>query len=316
MDVLKHLGELALGSRLKRLSDEIMKGGTEIYKSNHIDFEPRWFPVYYALTLKDELGIMEIASEIGVKHPTVSITVKELVKKGYANTAPCALDGRKKLVVLTEMGKNLLPKIECIWKDISQVLHELNKQHEQNILCALDDFEGDFNRKSMADRVHHVTKLRLMNEVKIVDFELENTKDFKELNEEWINKYFALEEEDIHILNNPNEVIIKSGGAILLAKINGVIVGTCALIKIDDESFELAKMAVTEKYRGRQIGKKLGIATLEKAKELNAKRVILVSNKKLITALNLYEKMGFKISNNTSRESQFERCDISMEIDI
>jgi len=32
------------------------------------------------------------------------------------------------------------------------------------------------------------------------------------------------------------------------------IVGTCALIKTDDDTYELAKMAVTERARGKNIG--------------------------------------------------------------
>ncbi len=46
MDLIKSLGELALGSRLKRLSELIMKDGIRIYRSNGIDFQPKWFPVF------------------------------------------------------------------------------------------------------------------------------------------------------------------------------------------------------------------------------------------------------------------------------
>jgi DNA-binding MarR family transcriptional regulator len=316
MDILKQLGEIALGSRLKRLSDQIMKGGAEIYKANNIAFEPKWFPVYYLLTQKDNLGIMEIAAEIGVKHPTVSQTVKELEKIGYLKSAVAAHDARKRIVILTNKGLELLPKIEMIWKDISNVLHELNKNHSQNILCALDDFEVDFQEKDMIDRVHEKTKNRLISEVEILDFNPAYAKDFKKLNEEWINKFFTLEKEDIHVLNNPIKAIIKPGGAVLLAKIKDKIVGTCALISHQNGEFELAKMAVIDKYQGRQIGKKLGLATLEKARKLKAKKVFLESNKKLTPALNLYEKLGFKISRNASKESVYERCNICMEIEI
>lgn len=315
MDILKQLGELALGSRLKRLSDQIMKDGTEVYKANNIDFEPRWFPVYYTLTQRDNLGIMEIANEIGVKHPTVSQTVKELEKAGYANSIASKTDGRKRLVVLSDKGKRLLPRIELVWKDISNVLHQLNAEHTQNILCAIDDFEDDLNQKNMLQRVHEVTKERLMNEVEIVEFKPSDSSVFKQLNEEWITKYFTLEEEDIHILTNPIDTIVNPGGAILLAKIGQETVGTCALIKTDqNDEFELAKMAVTEKYRGRQIGKKLGLSILKKAKTIGAKKVVLESNKKLTPAITLYERLGFKLSRKSLDTSVYERCDITMEI--
>ena len=118
------------------------------------------------------------------------------------------------------------------------------------------------------------------------------------------------------MLGNPIDAIIKPGGAILLAKTNNEIVGTCALIFHDNHEFELAKMAVSDEYQGRQIGKKLGIATLDKARTLNAKKIFLESNKKLTPALNLYEKLGFKISRNNTKESVYERCNICMEIEL
>jgi hypothetical protein len=57
MDVFNHLGELALGSRLKRLSDQIMRDGGKIYKDNAIDFEPRWFPIFYVISMKEPQDI-------------------------------------------------------------------------------------------------------------------------------------------------------------------------------------------------------------------------------------------------------------------
>jgi hypothetical protein len=49
MDIIKDLAELALASRLKRLSDRLMKDVSQVYKDCKIDFEPRWFAVLYAL---------------------------------------------------------------------------------------------------------------------------------------------------------------------------------------------------------------------------------------------------------------------------
>ena len=46
-------------------------------------------------------------------------------------------------------------------------------------------------------------------------------------------------------------------------------------------------------FQGKQIGKLLGIAAIEKAKCLHAKRICLESNRALIPAINLYLKLGF-----------------------
>lgn len=314
MDTVKQLGELALGSRLKRLSDEIMKDGKKIYASNKIDFEPKWFPVYYAISQADQMTVTEIADEIGFKHPSVSQLVKELEKNDLVISSANEKDARKRNLMLSAKGRALLPSIESIWSDISNALNEMIGNHTHNILCAIEQCEDDFEEIPMYDRVQTHRKARLMSQIEIVDFESRYTKDFMHLNVEWIEKYFKLEEEDRRTLENPDKHIIKPGGAIKLAKYKDEIVGACGLLKIEEGVYELVKMAVTEKCQGLQIGKKLGLAILDKAKELGASKVILETNKKLTPAINLYKALGFKSGQHFGDQSVYERCDVEMEI--
>jgi hypothetical protein len=58
-----------------------------------------------------------------------------------------------------------------------------------------------------------------------------------------------MEESDEKILNDPEKYILAKGGFIFMAELNDEIVGTCALLKIDDDTFELAKMAVINKAK-------------------------------------------------------------------
>lgn len=117
---------------------------------------------------------------------------------------------------------------------------------------------------------------------------------FKQLNLEWLDKYALTEDADLAMLNDPEGEIIKSGGCIFLAKNGEEIVGSAALIKEDEGVFELAKMAVSTKWQGKGISKLLMQCCLDKAKELGAKRIFLVSNSQLTTALSLYESYGFR----------------------
>ncbi|CAN5192543.1 hypothetical protein BH11BAC6_BH11BAC6_08140 [soil metagenome] len=151
-----------------------------------------------------------------------------------------------------------------------------------------------------------------LNSVSILSFAPEYAPAYKQLNIDWIEKYFTVEEHDIEQLDNPVEYIIDKGGYILFAKYHDEIAGTCALIKTGDNEFELVKMAVTESARGKQVGKQLGIAAIEQAKIAGAKRVWLESNRRLIPALNLYTKLGFKEIPVTY--TPYARADIRMEL--
>lgn len=148
--------------------------------------------------------------------------------------------------------------------------------------------------------------------VTILDFKPQHAAKFRELNEEWITRYFVMEEADHKSLGDPQGYILNKGGYILMAEYNQEIVGTCALINDGNGVFELAKMAVSPKAQGRKIGKLLGEAAIQKAREAGAAKVYLVSNRRLETALNLYKRLGF--TEVPMPPSIYERADIKMEI--
>lgn len=139
---------------------------------------------------------------------------------------------------------------------------------------------------------------------------------FKSLNEEWIKKYFRIEEMDRISLNNPKKYVLDKGGYIAVALLSHEAVGVCALIPSDREEFdfELAKMGVSPKAQGKGIGKLLVQHIIAKAKELGAKNLYLESNRVLLPALNLYRKLGFV--EIVGAKSPYERSDIQMGLDL
>ena len=133
------------------------------------------------------------------------------------------------------------------------------------------------------------------NAISIVSYDARYQSDFKRLNEAWIREYFEMEETDHKALDHPEQYIIASGGEILFAIERDTVVGTCALIRTDSGpfDFELAKMAVDPRFRGRGIGQQLGAAIIERARRLGAKTIFLESNTILAPAISLYRKLGF-----------------------
>ena len=148
--------------------------------------------------------------------------------------------------------------------------------------------------------------------MQIVPYEAHHRTAFHVLNEAWITRYFELEEPDRRALNDPEGYIIGKGGFIFMALYDRDIVGACALIKIDDDVVELAKMAVDDKAQGKGIGFALGKACIDKAREMGFKKIELLSNTKLTPAIHLYRKLGFV--EVPLPPTEYERADIKMEI--
>ena len=117
---------------------------------------------------------------------------------------------------------------------------------------------------------------------------------FRDLNLEWIATHFEVEPEDRKILGDPETHVLALGGAILMVLDGAEPIGTGALIPIGDRDYELAKMAVTPRARGRGIGRRLCAALVERARALGARRVELVSHRSLEPAIALYRSLGFR----------------------
>jgi N-acetylglutamate synthase-like GNAT family acetyltransferase len=153
--------------------------------------------------------------------------------------------------------------------------------------------------------------MKLENIVTIIPFSADLTEPIKTLNIEWLKKYFKIEPKDERVLSNPKEEIIDKGGMIFYAKYKEEIVGTISLIKMTDTTFELSKMAVTNGVQGLGIGNKLLQHCLIFALESDIQKIILYSNRRLKSAIYLYEKFGFE--EVFLEQGIYERADIKME---
>lgn len=141
---------------------------------------------------------------------------------------------------------------------------------------------------------------------------------FVALNFEWIQTYFVVEEHDLDQLNNPEKNILEPGGEIFFVIENDQVVGTCAMIPVgqpEKPGYELAKMAVSPKCRGRGYGDVLMKAAVDWARGKGAAYVMLLSNTVLEPAITLYKKHGFQTV-NLGPHPDYERCNIEMTLPL
>lgn len=155
---------------------------------------------------------------------------------------------------------------------------------------------------------------RSLMEIEIIQYQPEYQADFKALNVEWISEYFKLEPPDLQQLDDPEEYILSKGGRIYLARIGEQIVGTITLKKETDSVFELSKMAVSPAYQGLGVGRKLAEHLIMEARKLGCKMLYLESNQKLVPALSLYKKLGFR--EVPVGHSPYFRADYRGEMDL
>jgi ribosomal protein S18 acetylase RimI-like enzyme len=154
-----------------------------------------------------------------------------------------------------------------------------------------------------------------MSDARVVPYTARHRDRFRALNLAWITEHFRVEDADRRALDDPEGYILGHGGHILVAESDdGSVIGVCALLRNADGSYELAKMAVDPAARGRRIGRALGEAAIELARELGAPHVELLSNTKLEPAIGLYRALGF--IEVPLPANDYERANIKMVLDL
>lgn len=151
--------------------------------------------------------------------------------------------------------------------------------------------------------------------MEIIPFEPQYNGDFKKLNVEWLEEFFCVEPHDEEVLGKPEEFIIQPGGHIFLVREKEEIIGCVALMKIEENTFELTKMAISPNHRGKQIGQKLMEHTINFSKGQPWKKLIIYSNRKLENAIHIYRKFGF-IEIPIGENNPYARGDIKMKLSL
>jgi len=125
-DFIKDIGVHAIISRWRRIADRIFSDYGKAYRSAGIDFEPRWFTIFYLLhQTRSPLAIMEIAAILRVTHPAVIQTVESMIRNRLARSVADVADRRSRRIALTDKGRRLAAALEPLWTDFERAWDEV-----------------------------------------------------------------------------------------------------------------------------------------------------------------------------------------------
>lgn len=305
MDILNEIGYLSIGSRLRRIYEKLQIDGDKIYAEAGVNFKSSWFAVFYALSKKDQQSITQLANQIAFTHITVKNIVRELEENKLVVIRPNKSDNRSKVVSLTPKGVELKEQLTPIWKSFSTTLKDIFNK------------EGYFiNSLSAIDQDLESTPLLKRFKKNQMDIKITNARpdDYKHIGELMVQVYSNLDgfpkPDEIptyyNFLQNVGDLTDKPQTELFAAyskdgKVLGAVVffgdmqyyssGGRAMKEKNSAGFRL--LAVSTEARGLGLGKLLTQKCIDRAKELNVSQVVIHTTKAMLTAWQMYEKIGF-----------------------
>lgn len=148
--------------------------------------------------------------------------------------------------------------------------------------------------------------------MKIVPYEKKYKKAFIDLNIAWIEAFFAPEAADYEVLDHVEEQL-RRGGMIYFALEGEEVLAACMAHPLENGVWEICKLAASGQYTGTGAGSAVFRACMDYAIAHGAKKLRLISNRRLKPALHIYEKFGFREVPLQKAEWGYERADIEME---
>lgn len=145
----------------------------------------------------------------------------------------------------------------------------------------------------------------------ILEYDTRYKNSFIQFNTDWIVDNFGrLEKEDIETFEEIDKEL-ENGAMIYFAVDNDVPLATCMAKPMKGETWEICKLASNKHREHKKCGSAVFEAAMQWAIEHGAKRLFLLSNRKLKPAIHIYEKYGFK--EVKLNDYEYVRGDIAFE---
>jgi len=283
---------LFLATRMKRLAERMQSESMRLVREHALPIQPSNVDLLATLYESGPQTIGEMARLLKLTQPTVTSYVASLIDQGLVELNREHADQRFKTITLTDAGRNAwIRSSVLVMSSLELAVEELLSDLTGPFLSNLERLEKRLDERSMDQRAlaHRGEGIR----IRPYSDDLNDA--FKKLTAEWMTDEGLLSEGDLEAIANPMADIIGPGGAVLFAEVASAgVIGVGALRKIDDDgAFELVHLGITKAARGAGVGEKLMRALIDRAQELGAKTLFLLSREQLKPALKLYEKMGF-----------------------
>lgn len=131
--------------------------------------------------------------------------------------------------------------------------------------------------------------------MRIVEYTSDRKQDFVDLNTWWIERYFGrVEQADRNEFDNVDNDIARGAMVYFALDDDGTALATCMAVPRGDDEWEIAKLGSSPNREHTGCGKAVFEKCVAWAESKGAKRVFILTNSSLHTAIHIYESHGFK----------------------
>lgn len=156
-DFIRAQGPAYLAHLLRRLADELVRGGSEWYPEVGVTAPPRTSSTLLALDERGPLGVTEIAALLKQSHPLVIDWCRQLTSLGFIETQTDIRDRRRSIIALTDEGKQEVERLRQALVIMQHASQRLMDEAAPGIFLDLWQLEAALRQQSFINRLRNET---------------------------------------------------------------------------------------------------------------------------------------------------------------
>lgn len=154
LDIVRELGHLTLGTRLKRLGERLQAQTQAVLGEADISLPASHLVVLAALDRLGPLSVGEVAGAVGISQPGISRMVENLRSDGFVTSRRAAGDRRVRPIVMTETGRELVARAKRLaWPRVEAAVAEVCAGVAGPLLAQLSALEEALEAAPLRSRV-------------------------------------------------------------------------------------------------------------------------------------------------------------------
>ena len=152
-DVIRTKPHLFLGSRLKRLAEQMQGDVGLVAQRAGIPIQPGQYPLLATLDEHEPLTIGELAQSMGMSQPAVTKNAERLVEAGLIEVSRGDADRRQRLVSLSAAGRQTLDRSKReVWPMVEAAVKEITDGLAGPLLDQIAELEARLAARPLSSR--------------------------------------------------------------------------------------------------------------------------------------------------------------------
>jgi DNA-binding MarR family transcriptional regulator/ribosomal protein S18 acetylase RimI-like enzyme len=163
-DWIADSGYLFLGSRLKRLAEQMQSDVCQVSQRAGLAIQPGQFPLLALLHQGGSQTVGQLARVMGLSQPVITRNIGSLIALDLVRIDRSKTDGRSRIVSLTPQGEHAIVRSrETVWPHVEAAVREVVEGLSGPLLEQISQIERALDERSLAARAASIASEELVH---------------------------------------------------------------------------------------------------------------------------------------------------------